>query len=86
MWSTNVSYFMVVNHIQKKDGTSKAFSRSGHPHPSTGLYSCLMQIPIAMRVSAPFEGEHGEANSFGGYLVFMLFYPLGPNINIRDRG
>jgi O-antigen ligase len=31
----------------------------------------LIQIPGGGRVSAPFEGEIGEPNTFGGYLVFM---------------
>jgi O-antigen ligase len=30
-----------------------------------------MQIPGGERVSAPFEGEIGEPNTFGGYLVLM---------------
>lgn len=31
----------------------------------------MLQIPGGGRVSAPFEGEIGEPNTFGGYLVFM---------------
>lgn len=31
----------------------------------------IIQIPTGQRVSAPFEGERGEPNTFGGYLVFM---------------
>lgn len=31
----------------------------------------MLQIPGGGRVSAPFEGEVGEPNTFGGYLVFM---------------
>lgn len=32
----------------------------------------IAQIPSGQRVSAPFEGESGEPNSFGGYLLFMM--------------
>jgi O-antigen ligase len=31
----------------------------------------LLQIPGGERVTAPFEGERGEPNTFGGYLLFM---------------
>jgi len=30
------------------------------------------QIPTGQRVSAPFEGEVGEPNTMGGYLLFMI--------------
>ncbi len=32
----------------------------------------IAQIPQGVRVSAPFEGERGEPNTFGGYLLFMM--------------
>ncbi|MCB2198467.1 O-antigen ligase family protein [bacterium] len=35
------------------------------------LYA-VSQIPSGVRVSAPFEGEGGEANTLGGYLVIMM--------------
>lgn len=31
----------------------------------------LLQIPSGERVTAPFEGQRGEPNTFGGYLLFM---------------
>jgi O-antigen ligase len=46
------------------------------------------QIPSGVRVSAPFEGETGEPNTFGGYLVLMLsiitgFYLTSPSLRER---
>jgi O-antigen ligase len=38
---------------------------------------CMLQIPGGGRVSAPFEGETGEPNTLGGYLVFMGMIALG---------
>lgn len=32
----------------------------------------IAQIPSGARVSAPFEGQVGEPNTFGGYLVLMI--------------
>jgi len=43
------------------------------------------QMPTGMRVSAPFEGEHGEANTLGGYLLFMMSVVLGLMLNVKDR-
>lgn len=37
----------------------------------------LWQIPTGARVSAPFEGEEGEANTLGGYLVFVIAIIFG---------
>ncbi|MFH1728817.1 MAG: hypothetical protein ABIA04_10430, partial [Pseudomonadota bacterium] len=34
--------------------------------------TAVVQIPSGARVSAPFEGEHGEPNTLGGYLVLMI--------------
>jgi O-antigen ligase len=40
------------------------------------LYA-IVQIPTGNRVSAPFEGEGGEPNTLGGYLVLMLSLTAG---------
>jgi O-antigen ligase len=37
----------------------------------------ISQIPSGERASAPFEGETGEPNTLGGYLVFMLSITAG---------
>jgi len=37
----------------------------------------IAQIPGGGRVSAPFEGDIGEPNTFGGYLVLMFAMALG---------
>jgi O-antigen ligase len=37
----------------------------------------LAQIPSGNRVSAPFEGEAGEPNTFGGYLLLMMGLLVG---------
>ena len=45
----------------------------------------ILQIPGGGRVSAPFEGEVGEPNTLGGYLVFMLALVVGLLLNVRKR-
>lgn len=45
----------------------------------------LMQIPQGVRVSAPFEGEQGEPNTFGGYLLFTGMIAAGLWMKIEER-
>ncbi|MBI4456236.1 MAG: O-antigen ligase family protein [Acidobacteria bacterium] len=32
----------------------------------------VLQVPSGLRVTAPFQGTHGEPNTLGGYLLFIL--------------
>jgi len=69
-------YFMVANHINH--------GRQIRNYLWVMLFTCTIvsiigvaQIPEGGRVSAPFEGEVGEPNTFGGYLVFMISITTG---------
>ena len=69
-------YFMVVNHIQNK--------KQMQNYVWALLITCvivsiigIIQIPEGGRVTAPFEGEAGEPNTLGGYLVFMICITMG---------
>jgi O-antigen ligase len=71
-----IIYFMVVNHVQDK--------KQIHQFLWALLIACIIvsligigQIPGGERVSAPFEGERGEPNTFGGYLLFMMAIAIG---------
>jgi len=71
-----VVYFMVVNHLQDRKQIRYFLWAL--------LFTCvavsfigISQIPGGGRVSAPFEGEVGEPNTFGGYLVFMMAMTIG---------
>jgi len=71
-----VVFYMIINQIHDKETI--------HRYLSVMLFTCLVvcilgiaQIPGGERVSAPFEGEVGEPNSFGGYLVLMFGVVLG---------
>jgi len=71
-----IVYFMVVNHL--KD------SKQAHSYVVAMLLTCaivsvigIAKIPTGDRISAPFEGEVGEPNTFGGYLVFMICIVMG---------
>ncbi|MBW2310782.1 MAG: O-antigen ligase family protein [Deltaproteobacteria bacterium] len=71
-----VVYFMVVNHLQDRKQIRYFLWAL--------LFTCvavsfigISQIPGGGRVSAPFEGEAGEPNTFGGYLIFMMAMTIG---------
>lgn len=64
-------YFMVVNAVTNLEDARKLITAA--------LFTCFLvslfaigQIPSGERASAPFEGETGEPNTLGGYMVFML--------------
>ncbi|MBC8177091.1 MAG: O-antigen ligase family protein [Deltaproteobacteria bacterium] len=69
-------YFMVVNHLKTM--------KQARTYLWALLITCaivsvlgILQVPEGGRVSAPFEGEVGEPNTFGGYLVFMISITAG---------
>lgn len=64
-------YFMVVNAIPGQQEAKNLVVASFGVCFLVSLYA-IAQFPTGERVSAPFEGETGEPNTLGGYLVFML--------------
>ena len=65
-----IVYFMLVNHVED----AALIKRLVFFLFLTCFISAvigILQIPAGGRVSAPFEGEVGEPNTFGGYLVFI---------------
>ena len=78
-------YFMVANHLKSK--------RQAQNYLWALLITCvivsvvgMLQIPEGGRVSAPFEGEVGEPNTFGGYLVFMISITAGLLLTTTSTG
>lgn len=75
-------FFMVVNHVR----TDKQVVGLVIAVLATGFVISLFaisQIPSGQRASAPFEGEAGEPNTLGGYLVFVLAIITGLLLHIR---
>jgi O-antigen ligase len=71
-----IVYFMAVNYLKEK----KQMERLVWAILIVCLIVCaisIYQIPSGVRVSAPFEGEVGEPNTLGGYLVLILSLVLG---------
>ena len=64
-------YFMVVSSVETDKQARNLLNASLLTCFLVSLYA-IAQIPGGERASAPFEGETGEPNTLGGYLVFML--------------
>jgi len=64
-------YFMVVSAVTTKEEARALVFASLVTCFVIALFA-IAQIPSGERASAPFEGETGEPNTLGGYLVFML--------------
>ena len=66
-----VVYFMTVNYVREE---RQALRLLGTAFGTCAIAAVIgiAQIPSGERVAAPFEGQYGEPNTFGGYLVFML--------------
>ncbi len=69
-------YFMVVNTVASQKQAKNLLIASLATCFLISLYA-ITQIPSGERASAPFEGETGEPNTLGGYLVFMLSIATG---------
>jgi O-antigen ligase len=71
-----IVYFILVNHLHEK--------KQIRDYTLLLLLTCLIvcivaisQIPRGVRITAPFEGTHGEPNTLGGYMVLMLSICMG---------
>src|SRR5256712_7842523 len=69
-------YFMVVSAVTTKEEARGLVLASLVTCFLVSLFA-IAQIPGGERASAPFEGETGEPNTLGGYLVFMLAIVVG---------
>jgi O-antigen ligase len=65
-----IVFFMMVNHVRNTDQVKRFIICLFITCFIASLIGAF-QIPGGGRVSAPFEGEIGEPNTFGGYLLFM---------------
>ena len=71
-----VVYYMIVNNVDDRDHARRLVIAAFLTAAIVSLVG-IAQIPSGERVSAPFEGEIGEPNTFGGYLLFMIAIAAG---------
>jgi O-antigen ligase len=75
-------YFMVVNNLQTQEQAKRYLIAVLITCCIVSLYA-IAQIPSGVRASAPFEGEIGEPNTLGGYLVLMFSLVAGLGLFVR---
>lgn len=75
-------YFMVVNNLQTQDQAKRYLIAALMTCGIVSVYA-IAQIPSGVRASAPFEGEIGEPNTLGGYLVLMFSLVAGLGLSVR---
>ena len=75
-------FFMVVNHVRSQQQVVGLVVVLLSVGLIISLYA-IYQIPSGHRASAPFEGESGEPNTLGGYLVFLLSIMTGLLLHIQ---
>ena len=71
-----IVYFMAANHLRNKDQIRRFVITMFVVCFLVCLYA-ISEIPHVDRVSAPFEGEEGEPNTLGGYLILLLSLAIG---------
>jgi O-antigen ligase len=79
-----IVYFMMANHV-RSGAQLKRFVFCLFLTAFVVSVIGLFQIPGGQRVSAPFEGQIGEPNTFGGYLLFIGMVAAGLAAKIRER-
>jgi O-antigen ligase len=80
-------FILVANHIHSKKQIKFFLNAFFVTCALVSLYG-IMQIPRGVRVSAPFEGEIGEPNTLGGYILFLFCIAVGiflQNVSKRTK-
>jgi hypothetical protein len=80
-------YYMVVNNVEDRRHARRLVA-AAFVTAMIVAFNGLAQIPRGQRVSAPFEGDFGEPNTFGGYLLMMMAVATGlafeaPSVRLR---
>jgi len=73
-------YFMVVNQVRTKKQIDNYLVSVIVTYVIVVILA-IIQIPTGKRVTAPFEGDAGEPNTLGGYLIFIIAINLSLLLN-----
>jgi O-antigen ligase len=77
-------FFMFANNITDRDQVRRFVLAAFIVALFTAAYA-FAQIPFGARVTAPFEGENGEPNTLGGYLILIISVAAGFWAVYRDE-
>jgi len=70
-----IVFFMVVNYVKDEKEIKTFVIVALVVALMVNLYA-LYQLPMGERLTAPFEGEQGEPNTLGGYLIIIISVAL----------
>ena len=70
-----IIYFLVINYVHDREQVKRLLFAALLTAAIISVVA-IVQIPTGERISAPFEGERGEPNTLGGYLVLMIAMAL----------
>lgn len=79
-----IVYFIVSNNLESRDQIRRYLITMLITAFIVGI-TAAAQIPGGGRVSAPFEGERGEPNTLGGYLLLVGSVVAGLAINLQSK-
>lgn len=79
-----IVFFMMINHVKNSDQIKRFVFCLFLTCFIVSIIG-ILQIKGGGRVSAPFEGEIGEPNTFGGYLLFIGAVAAGLLSRAKDR-
>lgn len=82
-----VVYYLTINNLRDRPQAWRLVTTAFLTAAIVSVIG-LAQIPGGQRVSAPFEGDTGEPNTLGGYLLFMMAVAAGlalesPRLRLR---
>lgn len=78
-----IVFYMTANFLRDRDQAWRLILVAFLTAVTVSLIG-IAQIPSGQRVSAPFEGQSGEPNTFGGYLLLMMAIAAGLALESRD--
>ena len=79
-----VLFFLVINNIEDHKQLRRYWVAVVVTALIVGSIG-LAQIPGGGRITAPFEGESPEPNTFGGYLAFLILMCVALSLHLPDR-
>ena len=77
-------YFMVVNSLKDRRQVKTFIYCMLGVALITSVFAWYLHFSGAERVTAPFEGKHGEPNTLGGYLLLIMMVTTGLILNITQ--
>lgn len=78
-------FFLFISNINERDQIRRFIIVAFIVAVFIALYA-IIQIPQGVRVTAPFEGESGEPNTLGGYLILIISVAVGLLMNVSNQG